>query len=195
VEREIIERIAIDCAGGELNEDIQALFNAYLAQNEQGGRWAEDMLRTYETTEAAISAKTRAVCTGSVTPVPKSTLVLPLRHQRIEHWPARRVAGWAAVLIFAAFIGAVIGRWSKPPVLPDRPASVVFGPSLKPGNVRPILTVKWPSYQLQDTGGSFWLTKAMAMLHATPDTINKDYVKGPTLWDEYRQFIKEKRYE
>jgi hypothetical protein len=195
VDREIIERVAIDCAAGELNQDIQALFNTYLAQNGQASRWAEDMLAVYETTEAAIDAKTRAVCTGCVAPVAKSRLVLPLRHQRIEHWPARRVAGWAAVLIFAAFIGAVIGRWSKPPVLPDRPASVAFGPTLRPGAVRPILTVKWPSYQLQDMGGSFWLTKAMAMLHGKPDMINKDYAKGPTLWEKYRQFIKEKRYE
>jgi len=186
VEREIIERIAIDCAAGELNQDIQALFNAYLAQNGQASRWAEDMLWVYATTEAAINAETRAVCTGSVTPVAKSRLVLPLRHQKTRRWPARRLAGRAAVLIFAAFIGALIGRWSKPPVLPERAASVA---------IRPALTVDWPSHQLQDTGGSFWLTKAMAMLHARPDTVNKDYAEGPTLWEKYRQFIKEKRYE
>lgn len=195
MEREIIERMAIDCAAGELNQDIQALFNAYLAQNEQASRWAEEMLRVYETTEAAINTKTRAVSTGSVTPVAKSSLVLPVRRQRTGLRPARRVAGWAAVLIFAAFIGAVIGRWSKSPVLPDRPTSVAFAPSPRPRAVRPTLTVKWPSYELHDMGGSFWLTKAMAMLHARPDTINKDYVKGLTLWEKYRQFIKEKRYE
>jgi len=186
VEREIIERIAIDREAGELNQDVQALFDTYLTQNKQASRWAADMLQVYEKTEAAISAKTRAVCTGSVAPVAKTSFVLPLRHQRIGHWPARRVAGWAAVLIFAAFIGAVIGRWSKPPVLPERAASVA---------IRPTLTVDWPSYQLQNTGGSFWLTKAMAMLRAKPDMINKDYAKGPTLWEKYRQFIKEKRYE
>lgn len=195
MDREIIERMALDRAAGELNQDVQALFSTYLAQNEQASRWAEDILRVYETTEAAINAKTRAVCTGSVTQVVKNTLVLPLRHQRIGHRPARRLAGWAAVLIFAVFIGALIGRWSKPSVLQERPASVAFGPSPRPGAVRPTLTVKWPIYQLQDTGGSFWQTKAMAMLHPKSDTINKDYIKGPTLWEKYTQFIKEKRYE
>ena len=55
--REIIERLAIDSAAGELNEDMEALFRAYLAEHSEAKKWAEDLSDVFEKTEAAIAAK------------------------------------------------------------------------------------------------------------------------------------------
>ena len=54
MEREIIERLAVDLAAGELNEDVEALFRSYLAEHSEADKWAQDMLQVYEKTETAI---------------------------------------------------------------------------------------------------------------------------------------------
>ena len=59
MEREQIERLAIDSAAGELNEDMQALFEEYIAGHPEAKKYVEDMLGIYENTDAAIIAKTQ----------------------------------------------------------------------------------------------------------------------------------------
>ena len=57
MEREAIERLTIDSAAGELNEDAEALLRTYLAEYPQANKWAEDILQIYYRTEAAIKTK------------------------------------------------------------------------------------------------------------------------------------------
>ena len=45
MEREAIERLAMDSAAGELNQDAEALLRTYLAEHPQANEWAEDMLQ------------------------------------------------------------------------------------------------------------------------------------------------------
>lgn len=179
MERDAIERLAIDSAAGELNEDTGALFKEYLAEHPDANKWVEDMLGIYEKTEAAVDIKTkRAAGTDTI------TANVGTKHRSTIQWLP--IARWAAVVIFAAFIGVAAGRWSKSVPLERNPQRTTLSQDS---------TVERPSLDLESIGESFWQKKAMAMLTSPSSKIHGDYVTGPKLWDRYRQFIKEKNYE
>lgn len=179
MEREQIERLAIDSAAGELNEDIQALFEEYLAEHPEAKTSVEDMLGIYEKTDAAIIAKTKHTAETDL-----NTADISVKSRTNVLWLP--IARWAAVIIFAAFVGIVVGRWSKSPVLAERPVQMAAypGPAVQKKN-----------FDLENTGDSFWRDKVVAMMTSRPHSIRKDFVTGPDLWERYREFIKEKNYE
>lgn len=179
MEREQIERLAIDSAAGQLNEDTQALFKEYLAEHPEANKCVEDMLGIYQMTDTAITEKTkRAACTDTSI---ADAGTKP--HSMIYVLP---IARWAAVVIFAAFIGIAVGRWTKSPVLVERPGQFsAYRDS----------TVKRTGIDIEDTGESFWRQKALAMFQAKPSMARTVSMTGPTLWEKYRQFIKERHYE
>ena len=178
MEREIIERLAIDSAAGELNEDAEALLEAYLAEHPEANQWTEDMLRIYQKTEATINAKTRSADAGVGIEVAEAKSVLQV------NWLA--VGRWAAVVFLAAFIGVGLGRWSKSEPITGKSGSATVLPSLM---------VKWPGYAVEDTARSFWRAKAIASLKPRPYRGHKAYMQFGGLWERYRQYIKEKSYE
>ena len=179
MEREQIERLAMDSAAGELNEDMQALFEEYLAEHLEAKKYVEDILGIYEKTDAAVVAKTQPVVETDL-----NTANINIRsHSRVLWLP---IARWAAVVIFAAFVGIAVGRWSKSTVLPEKPRQIaVYQDS----------AVQQKKFGLDGIGDSFWRDKAVAMMTSRPISIQEDYVTGPGLWERYRQFIKEKHYE
>jgi len=178
MKREIIERLAIDSAAGELNEDTEALFRAYLAEHPDASKWVENMLEIYEKTGAAIDAKTKHAIRADT-----GEKVVGTRHRSHVHWLP--IARWAAVVVFAACVGAGVG-WSRSNVLPQKQKSVTVSPSI---------TAKQPSFDLEDIGEGFWRNKAIAMLNSPSEKIHTNYIAGPSLWDKYRKYIKEKHYE
>ena len=173
MECEIIERLAIDSAAGELNEDTEALFRAYLAEHPELNEWADGMSLVYGETEAAVTKKTGAP-DGDI-----KTEQMKINRPRINLWPVLR---WAAVMIFAACIGAAAGRWSKSDGIVERPRTVAGAPD---SHVRP------SGISLENIGDGFWRTKAIAMLDAKPYHELKDYNQSNSLWEKYRQHIKE----
>ncbi|MHC4169718.1 MAG: hypothetical protein ACYSWQ_22455, partial [Planctomycetota bacterium] len=64
MERDAIERLAIDSASGELNDDAETLLREYLAGHAEANRWAEEVQWLCEKTEAAIHAKTKNAGAG-----------------------------------------------------------------------------------------------------------------------------------
>jgi anti-sigma factor RsiW len=179
MEREQIERLAMDSAAGELNEDAQGLFEEYLAGHPEAKKYVEDMLGIYEKTDAAIIAKTQYAVKADL-----NTANISIgSHSRVFRLP---IARWAAVVIFAAFVGMTAGRWSKSFVLVEKPGKIAaYRDSAE----------RQQSFGLENTGDSFWRDKAVAMMTTRPVSIQEDYVTGPGLWERYREFIKEKHYE
>jgi hypothetical protein len=179
MEREQIERLAMDSVAGELNEDAQALFDEYLAGHPEVKKYVEDMLRIYEKTNAAVLAKTQHAVE---TDLNKAGLSVK-SHPRVFRLS---IARWAAVVILSAFVGIAVGRWSKSPVIVERPGTMVSypGPAVQQRNV-----------DSDNSGDSFWRDKAVAMMTTRPVSIREDYVTGPGLWERYREFVKEKHYE
>jgi hypothetical protein len=178
MEREAIERLAMDLSAGELNEDVQTLFKEYLSEHPKTNKWLQDTQKLYERTEAAISAKIDTAYTGvEETPV---KMKLPLK---LKWCP---IARWAAVIIFTAFLGASIGRWTKKPVLEKEfirvPASSTH-------------TVKRQGFNLDDLSEGFWRDKVTAMLNPSPAKMQTSSNAGPSLLERYKQYIKERHYE
>lgn len=178
MERERIERLAMDSAVGELNEDAEVLLRAYLAEHPEANQWAQDIVRICQKTKAAIDAKTRAAGAGVEVTAVKTRPLLAAK------WLS--VARWAAVVVFAAFIGVGLGRWSKSPALPDKPERVAVSPG-------PI--AKRPGYTPTDSGESFWRAKAIAALRPRRHQTHKGDTQYGNLWERYGQYIKEKYYE
>jgi hypothetical protein len=179
MEREQIERLAIDSAAGELNEDMQALFDEYLAEHPEVRKYTDDMLGIYEKTDAAVIAKTQHDTRMDLNLADSRAK----SHVRVLLLP---IARWAAVIIFAAFVGIIAGRWSKSPVLIERPGATLAHPGAD---------VQQKKFDLENTGDSFWRDKVVAMMTSRPSSVNRDFVTGPGLWERYREFIKEKNYE
>ncbi len=175
MEREIIERLAMDSVAGELNEDIQVLFDTYLAEHAEANQWAEDISQIYKMTETTFQTKTRTVPAEITAPV-KAGYLWRLNWQHIVRS--------AAVIALAACIGLVVGRFTKSPVVrPERTvasSTVTTGQSLRDSG---------------DIGEGFWKDKALAMLSAGPQHLQGGFDDGKGLWNKYREYIKEKDYE
>ncbi|MHC4086070.1 MAG: hypothetical protein ACYSWZ_17725 [Planctomycetota bacterium] len=173
MKREIIERLAIDSAAGELNEDALALFNAYLAEHPQAVQWAEDIAGVYKETEAAIDAKI-----GDAMPVIKTN------HQLHLNWFS--FGRWAAALIVAALIGFTGGRWP----IDGETSMIAFTTSDRPG-----VQVKTISDLKEQYAGTFWGNKVLALVEHTPSKRPKADLQDASFWKIYRQYKKEKSHE
>ncbi len=174
--REIIERLAIDSAAGELNEDAETLLQFYLDEHPKATQWAGDVRQMYNQTETAIQAKTAYTNVGQV--VPKISPVLRLRWQ-----PAAR---WAAAIVFGLFIGFTAGRWEIPPRTP-KTLIQVSSPTSKP--VENVSDLK------ERYAGTFWGDKMLAMLEHPPSRGNIADLRDTRSWDAYKQYRKEKNHE
>lgn len=178
MKREIIERLAIDSAAGELNEDVQAMFDAYLAEHPQAGQWAEDIAGVYKETEAAIDAKTSDADAGS------AISVIKVNRQLHLNWFS--FGRWAAALIVAVLIGFTGGRWP----IAGKTSMITF---TKPD--RPAEQVETISDFKDKYAGTFWGDKVLALVEQTPAKRYKADFQGSSFWKTYRQYKKEKPHE
>jgi hypothetical protein len=178
MKREAIERLAIDSTAGELNEDVQALFDAYLGEHPQAGQWAGDIAGVYKDTEAAVDAKTSDADAGGVIPVIKTKRLL-----RAKWWEIGRVA---AALIVAALIGFTGGRWP----INGKTSRITF---TKPD--RPAAQVETISDFKDKYAGTFWGDKVLALVEQRPAKRYKADFQESSFWKTYRQYKKEKPHE
>jgi len=178
MKRDVIERLAIDSAAGELNEDGQSLFEAYLAEHPGAKQWAETMFRTYRQTEAAIGSKIGSAGASI------AAVSVESRPAAMARWrPALR---WAAVVFVAALVGAGVGRWSRSPRPVQKPERAIASAN------RPVAPA---SLDLEDANGSFWRAKAVAMFEPRPYRQANAAMQAGGLWQKYEHYIKEKYHE
>ena len=166
MERDVIERLALDSAGGELNEDVEALFEAYLREHPEARRWAEDSAAIYGKTQAAIQAKTAEA--GAST--------MPLRIGPLSRVSWRPVARWAAVIALAVLGGAALERWSQTGVVGPEGERVVY--TERAAVVGP------------HAAGSFWRAKVMGLLESQADAQGEAYSEDVSLWGMYAGYMK-----
>jgi hypothetical protein len=171
--RDVIERLAVDSAAGELNEDAEAMFQAYLAEHQQAKQWADDIGRVYDRTETAIRTKTAHT--------DSRTAIKPVLQMR---WML--VARWAAVLVFGAIIGFTAGRWEAP----GNTHRMAFREPIP--NPKPIETV---TDLREKYVGTFWGDKMLALLGHQPGQQSQLAHRDIRSWDTYRRYIKEKYNE
>jgi len=178
MEREAIERLAIDSAAGELNQDAEALLRTYLAEHSRANEWAGETLRVYEKTEAAINAKT----TGDYA----SGQIRSIKANRLLQINWTRLARWAAVVMFGTFIGFAAGRWE----IGNKASRIALPESGRaPGRIETVSDLK------EKYAGTFWGDKMLALLEHRPGKQYKANLQGVRFWDKYKQYIKEKQYE
>ena len=175
MERERIERLAMDSAAGELNEDAEFLFRSYLAEHPEAGEWATDMTGAYEMTEAAIDAKTKG---AAAPPIADSNYSGPVG------WSS--AARWAAVLAVGLFAGFWAGRWGRPDAT-SRIAVVRIAEQPRALATAADLKAKY--------AGTFWGQKVLASLEPKPRHAGADIEQSGGIWDVYRRRAKEKGYE
>lgn len=176
MDRNIVERLAIDSAAGELNEDAEALFQAYLAEHPQAKPWAEDVRQIYDKTEAAIKTKTAHAGVGKIAP-----RIKPVSQVR---WSS--VARWAAAVVLGALIGFTAGHWA----VIDNTHRIAFQEPSR--DLKPVETV---SDLKERYAGTFWGDKMLALLEHKPGQQYETDLRGIRSRDKYRQYIKEKNHE
>lgn len=177
MERETIERLAMDSAVGELDEDMQALFRAYLDEHPEANKWAEDMLQIYRMTEVTIQTKTQTV---------PAEITAPIKVGHLWRLNWLQITRWAAVVVFAACIGLLVGRLTKSPELLQRSEEIVASSTG---------TAEQPDSDSRDIDDGFWKDKALAMLSARPQRMRDGFISSDGLWNKYREYIKEKNHE
>ena len=170
MEREAIERLAMDSAAGQLNEDAETLLQEYLAEHPEANKWFQDMLEVYNQTKVMFDTKT-----ASVKQLKENKLI-----SKFNWFPVMR---WAAIVIVAVCIGAIAGRWTKPEV-PQQ--------ELQQVNASSDTITKSQGIRLEDIGEGFWRDKIMAMLNSSPEEIYRSNIDGPSLWEKYNKYKGEK---
>lgn len=178
MERERIERLAIDSAAGELNEDVEALFRAYLSEHPEANPAGEEMLWVYEETKAAVDAKTSDADAGVGRPAIKARPLL-----RAKWWEFER---YAAAVIVAALIGFAGGRWA----INGKTSGIAFTKL-----DRPQRQVKTISDLKAMYAGTFWGDKALALFEQGPGQRYKGDLKSVGFWQKYKEYKKEKHDE
>jgi hypothetical protein len=174
MERERIERLAMDSASGDMKKDAESLLEAYLDEHEQEKIWAEEMYELYETTKTAIKAKTSRGKAESSKAIYKKPFL---------HISYLSISRWAAVIIAAALIGAGLGRWSnQPEQIITSPSEAIFSePQMT--NSSDLVIVP---------GEGFWRDKAIAMLEPKPIIHSEKKIQINSIWQQYKKYIKEK---
>lgn len=167
---ERIERLAIDRALGELNEDATVLFDAYLAEHPQAQVWAQAMSDVCARTHRAIDKKTQYGSAGDRAP-----RVHSFRPTRIQ-WG--RVGRWAAVVAVCLGLGVTAGRWSRPQA-PPRADAVVRADSAPSGSDG------W-RHVLSGQERGFWQSKALAALRSQPYEGADPRERQMGFWDRFR---------
>jgi len=173
MKREIIERLSIDSAAGELNEDVEAIFREYLKEHPEANPGSEEMARIYEETAAAIGAKTGRAKAGE--PIVKAERLVPLN---------RRAFGrWAAVLIVGALIGFAGGRLQ---ISGERSKVAFIQPKQSSSQIKTISDLK------EEYAGTFWGDKALALIEQRPAKRYRAEFRDVGFWQKYK---KEMYYE
>jgi anti-sigma factor RsiW len=178
MERQIIERLAIDHALGELDADTAALFEAYLAEHAEARPWAQAMAQTCTQTREAIRQKTQPTD----------------EHPRLDRtgtpWPRtipwQTYGRWAAVILVSLAIGAAVGQRFRAPVSTPKTVVLRAQSTAEPQGWRQILS---------KPERGFWETKAVAMLQPKTNEIPSTHPGRRGLWDRYRQQRKGRSYE
>jgi len=178
MERDIVERLAIDQALGELDSDTTALFEAFLAEHAEARHWAQAMAQTCTTTREALRHRTQAV--------DGSRHVVRVR----AFWPGvaawRTWVRWAAVIVICLGLGTTAGRWLMPHS--TSPKTIVV-------QAEPIPTSEGWTQVVNKPGQGFWEAKAVAMLQMKSEGVPKARAAHRSLWDRYRQPRKGRSYE
>lgn len=171
---ERIERLAVDSAAGELNEDVEALFRAYLAEHPEANPAGDEMLQVYEETKAAIDAKTRDADAGVGIPAVKARPLL-----RARWWEFER---YAAAVIVAALIGFAGGRWA----INGETSEIGFTQfDRAPTRIETVSDLK------EQYAGTFWGDKVLALLEQRPGQRHKGDLKRIGFLQRYREYKKE----
>jgi hypothetical protein len=178
MERDTIERLAIDLAAGALNQDAEALFRSSLAAHPEPNRWAQDMLQVYEKTEAAIEAKTTGAYAGVEVTAVSTKTSSPTR------WLP--VARWAAVVVFAVGVGFAVGRWS---VVTETRKPVAAKSTFRAVESQNLLDLK-AKYE-----GTFWADKIISSLEPKPHPKHRGNKWTGTFWSSLKPYMKEKHDE
>ncbi len=172
MDREIIERLAMDSAAGELNEDVEALLQDYLSEHKEKKLWFLEMLETFRKTQDAFEVKTDLIKRQAEKKIPR----------KFNWSPVMR---WAAVIIISACIGAAAGRWIKPETTQQKPNVLVTDTS----------SAKRTSFNLDNLDDGFWRNKIKAIINSSPAGIHMEKSSGKSLLEQYRQYLKERNHE
>ncbi|MHC4265584.1 MAG: hypothetical protein ACYSUK_06585 [Planctomycetota bacterium] len=173
--REQIERLAMDSAAGELNEDAEALLKEYFSEHDQEKKWAQDISELYKMTSKTIDTITAERNQKSSKVTSQKTA-----------WKlnSSAVARWAAAIVVFTSIGAGLGRWSKQTEPISEPVKITI--SNHSQRVPHVDLVVVPSE-------GFWRDKAMAMLEPKSVIHSEKRMQIDHLWQQYKEYIKEKR--
>jgi hypothetical protein len=175
MKREAIERLAMDSAAGELNEDVEALFRAYLKGHPEAKPGSEEMLWIYKETAAAIEVKTRRAAAGVGLPSVKLNRLFGL------NW--RSFGRAAAALIVGVLIGFTGGRLQ---IANETSMGTFIQPKSPAEHVKTLSDLK------EEYTGTFWGDKVLALIEQGPAKQHKAEFRDIGFWQKYR---KETGYE
>ncbi len=176
MERQVIERLAMDAALGELNDDATALFEAYLTEHPEARQWARPMKAICERTREAVVARTAPAALSPRRAAPPA--------RRISRTRLANAGRWAAVVIVSLALGAAAGRRGMPPTesIPHvASAETDRGPTRR----------DWRAV-LNGRGEGFWEAKAVATLQRQPG--GGSYEPRPSPWEILKQRQEERRH-
>jgi|WetSurMetagenome_2_1015567.scaffolds.fasta_scaffold234321_2 hypothetical protein len=171
MEREIIERLAIDSAARELNEDTEILLQDYLSEHNETNKLFLEMQEIYKKTQAAFDVKTASI--------KKQFAIEP--SLKFNWFPLLRAA---AVIVISVCIGIIAGRLSKQDIPQQESKYIALNSNV---------SAKRTGLNLNDLGEGFWKKKIAAMVNPSPVREHREDNSVHSLLERYRQYLKEKK--
>lgn len=170
MQRDTIERLAMDMAMGQLDDDVKTLLTDYLDEHPNEKTWAHEMIKDCNIIEDTLKTKTKLPQAQYKKQNFKKTIIF--LNANIKSF-----SKVAAVFIFASMIGIGFSRFPKQletfTKLPGREQKSEF-------------LIRQITPDTPEQGEGFWQVKAAAFTEPRQHTINRASQNAGNLWANYQ---------
>ena len=184
MEREVIERLAMDRVGDELSDDGVKLLEWYLEEHAEAKVWAAEMEEMY-----AICAETVAGDRRIDDQITAARMDSRLRGNDRGSGNERvlKIGRWAAVILMALGVGIIWGRWSVEPLeVGPRETIQVVQAEPKEDLESKVQKMIEGDEEASESESGFWETKIVATLGVKPRVKRDEPVQEEGFWSRIR---------
>ena len=213
MEREVVERLAMDRVGGELSEDGVQLLEWYLAGHPEAQGWAAEIETMYAMCAETVAGDRRIDDQMTVARMDSRFRGNDRRSGNDrgsgeDRWSGEdrgsmkgrvlKIGRWAAVIMLALGAGIIWGRWSveQMEVGQVETIQVVQAESKEEGLESKVKRIIEGDKEASESESGFWETKIVATLGAKPRVKREEPVQEEGFWSNIRgQYRKDNYHE
>ncbi|MCP4708828.1 MAG: hypothetical protein GY869_09400 [Planctomycetes bacterium] len=184
MEREVVERLAMDRAGGELSDDGVKLLEEYLEGHPEAKVWVAEMEELYAMCAETVAGERHQEQLNAI-----GSMDSCFRRNDNGRGNDRllTLGRWAAVILMALGAGIFLGRWSVESLEVETTETIqVVQAEPKEGLETKVQKIMEGDEEASESARGFWEAKIVATLGAKPRVKREEPVQEEDFWSRLR---------